>query len=206
MTTLVKGSNMSLTKATGGTLTRAQFRLRWQPRATSGDNFDPDAHAFMLGADGKMHAEEGWIFWGHMADEAGSVKLSGDDQVGGIGEDIDIDFTLLPADCVTVRLAVNIDQAKEREQNFGMITGASLEVIDLVTGQRIPDAYFDLSEDASTNRCMVFADIYRNPGNPNDIKLRHVAQGYDDGIDRLAEQLGLNIPAVAAKFGLNSKN
>ena len=49
--TLSKGSNLSLTKADPG-LERALVGLGWDPRTTSGDPFDLDASALLLGSNG----------------------------------------------------------------------------------------------------------------------------------------------------------
>ncbi len=51
--TLTKGSNLSLTKTDPG-LNKVLVGLGWDPRTTTGDAFDLDASALLLGADGKV--------------------------------------------------------------------------------------------------------------------------------------------------------
>ena len=53
--TLTKGSNLSLTKTDPG-LNKVLVGLGWDPRTTTGDAFDLDASALLLGADGKVRS------------------------------------------------------------------------------------------------------------------------------------------------------
>ena len=58
--------------------------LGWDPNSSStSHDFDLDASAFMLGADGQVPNEAFFVFYGNQASGDGSVKSSGDDQTGG---------------------------------------------------------------------------------------------------------------------------
>ena len=59
--TLSKGSNLSLTKADPG-LQMAMVGLGWDPRTTSGHQFDLDASALLVTASGKVYTETGATF------------------------------------------------------------------------------------------------------------------------------------------------
>ena len=58
---LEKGNNLSLTKTSPG-LTVATVGLGWDPRTTSGEAFDLDASALLIGADGKVRSSADFIF------------------------------------------------------------------------------------------------------------------------------------------------
>ena len=71
--------------------------LGWDPNTTGGADYDLDASAFMLGADGKLPADEFLVFYGNQNSKDGSVASSGDDTSGGNsdgGDDESIDVQL----------------------------------------------------------------------------------------------------------------
>ena len=51
-------------------------------------------------------------------------------------------------------------------------------------------ARYDLSEDASSETAMVFAELYRNAG---EWKFRAVGQGYASGLGGIARDYGVNV-------------
>jgi len=85
--TLTKGSNLSLTKTDPG-LNKVLVGLGWDPRTTTGDAFDLDASALLLGADGKVRSSADFIFYNQPAAADGSVVHKGDNRSGdGEGDD-----------------------------------------------------------------------------------------------------------------------
>ena len=84
--TLQKGGNLSLSK-TDPSLTKVLVGLGWDPRVTDGTEFDLDASAFMLGADGKVRSDADFIFYNQAKSIEGSVEHTGDNRTGeGEGE------------------------------------------------------------------------------------------------------------------------
>lgn len=188
--TLTKGSNLSLTKADPG-LERALIGLGWDPRTTSGEAFDLDASALLVGADGKVRSQDDFIFYNQLQAKDGSVVHQGDNRSGvgeGDDEQILIDLSLIAADVDRVVIAVSIDQADARGQNFGQIRGAYCRVLNQDTDQEV--VRYDLSEDAAPETSMIFAEIYRNRA---EWKFRAVGQGYATGLHGIATDFGISL-------------
>ena len=185
--TLEKGNNLSLTKTSPG-LTVATVGLGWDPRTTSGEAFDLDASALLIGANGKVRSSADFIFYNQPASADGSVKHLGDNRTGdgeGDDEQISVDLNAVGADVERVVIAVSIDKADERRQNFGQVRGAYCRVVDQ-DGQEI--VRFDLSEDASRETAMLFSEIYRNG---EEWKFKAVGQGYASGLAGIASDFGV---------------
>ncbi len=189
---LKKGEKVSLTKTAGAAgLTNILIGLGWDARVTDGTAFDADASAFMLTAAGKVVDEKGFVFYGNPVSAEGAVKHNGDNKTGaGDGDDetIDIDLTKVPAAITKIAVAVTIHEATERRQSFGQITSAFVRIVNKADGTEL--ARFDLSEDASTNTAMIFAEVYNHNG---EWKLNAVGQGYDGGLGALCGNFGIDV-------------
>ena len=184
---LSKGTNLSLTKTSPG-LTIATVGLGWDPRSTSGAAFDLDASAILVAANGKVRSSDDFIFYNQMATPDESVKHMGDNRTGegdGDDEQIVIDLAAVAADVLRIVIAVSIDRADERRQNFGQVRAAYCRVVDQ-DGEEI--VRYDLTEDAAQETAMLFAEIYRNNG---EWKFRAVGQGYTAGLAGIAKDFGV---------------
>ncbi|SHN12230.1 tellurium resistance protein TerD [Pseudomonas asturiensis] len=187
--TLQKGGNLSLSK-TDPTLTNVLIGLGWDPRATDGQEFDLDASAFLLGANGKVRSEADFIFYNQLKSADGSVEHAGDNRTGaGDGDDevVKVDLTRVPADVDKIVFVVTIHDADSRKQNFGQVGGSFIRVVNEKSSSEI--VRYDLAEDASTETAMVFAELYRNAG---EWKFRAVGQGYAGGLKAVANSYGMN--------------
>jgi tellurium resistance protein TerD len=188
--TLTKGNNLSLTKADPG-LERALIGLGWDPRTTSGEPFDLDASALLVGADGKVRSQDDFIFYNQLRSKDGSVVHQGDNRSGvgdGDDEQVLIDLSLIAADVERVVIVVSIDQADARGQNFGQIRDAYCRVLNQDTDQEV--VRYDLSEDAAPETSMIFAEIYSNRA---EWKFRAVGQGYATGLHGIATDFGISL-------------
>lgn len=162
---LVKGQRIDLTKGTG--LKIAAVGLGWDV----GDNFDLDAFAIAL-RDGKIKDTPADVLYfgspkvgGKPVLFNGGLTHSGDNLTGaGAGDDetILIDFSKLPADVTEVVIAVNIYEANNRRQNFGMVNNAFVRVYDFETKQEI--CKYDLTEDYSAQTALVTGKLYKKDG------------------------------------------
>ncbi|HKM15788.1 MAG TPA: TerD family protein [Marinospirillum sp.] len=187
--TLQKGGNLSLSK-TDPSLSKLLVGLGWDPRATDGAEFDLDASAFLLGANGKVRKDNDFIFYNQLKSSDGSVEHTGDNLTGegeGDDEQLKVDLSLIPADVEKVVFTVTIHGAEERNQNFGQVGGAFIRILNEVTGVEV--VRYDLAEDASTETAMIFAELYRNNG---EWKFRAVGAGYAGGLKSLANEYGMN--------------
>ncbi|POH59413.1 TerD family protein [Arthrobacter glacialis] len=186
--TLSKGNNLSLTKADPG-LSKAVVGLGWDPRTTSGEAFDLDASALLVGSNGKVRNNDDFIFYNQLEAKDGSVKHLGDNRTGegdGDDEQILIDLNAVSADIERVIIVVSIDQADARRQNFGQVRDAYCRVVN--QDNDIEIVRYDLSEDAASETTMVFSEIYRNGA---EWKFRAVGQGYASGLHGIATDYGI---------------
>lgn len=187
---LSKGGNVSLSKEAPG-LKKVLVGLGWDARAADGGDFDLDASAFLCGASGKVRSDSDFVFYNNLRSPDGSVEHTGDNKTGageGDDESIRLDLSKIPADVQKVVFSVTIHDAAARRQNFGMVSNAFVRIVNEEGGKEV--ARYDLSEDASTETAMIFAEIYRAG---NEWKFRAVGQGYKDGLGPLAKSLGVNV-------------
>lgn len=186
--TLQKGGNLSLTK-TDPSLTKILVGLGWDPRATDGTEFDLDASALLLGANGKVRGEADFIFYNQLKSVDGSVEHTGDNRTGaGDGDDevIKVDLSRVPADVDKVIFIVTIHDAEVRKQSFGQVGGSFIRVVNEVSGAEV--VRYDLAEDASTQTAMIFAELYRHGA---EWKFRAIGEGYAGGLKALANNFGM---------------
>ncbi|MFI3217775.1 MAG: TerD family protein [Methylococcales bacterium] len=187
---LNKGGNISLSK-TDPTLKNIIVGLGWDARPTDGADFDLDASAFMVKADGKVRSDSDFIFYNQMKSTCGSVEHTGDNRTGaGEGDDEALIVLLdkVPADIERIVFTVTIHDAENRKQNFGQVSNAFIRVVNKDSGNEV--ARFDLSEDASIETAMSFGEIYKHGG---EWKFKAVGQGYSGGLAALARQYGISI-------------
>jgi tellurium resistance protein TerD len=185
---LSKGNNLSLTKADPG-LKRAMVGLGWDPRTTAGAEFDLDASALLVGANGKVRSNDDFIFYNQLSAKNGSVVHQGDNRTGegeGDDEQILIDLSLVDPDVQRIVITVTIDQGDVRGQNFGQVRDAFCRVVNEDSQQEI--VRYDLSEDAASETAMIFSEIYRNGA---EWKFRAVGQGYTTGLRGIATDFGI---------------
>jgi tellurium resistance protein TerD len=187
---LSKGGNVSLTKTAPG-LTAVIVGLGWDPRTTTGADFDLDASALMVKADGKIVSDAHFVFFNNLTSPDGSVEHSGDNLTGGgdgDDEQIKVNLAGVPAEVDKVVFPVSIYDAETRQQSFGQVRNAFIRIINQADNAEL--ARYDLSEDASTETAMIFGELYRNAG---EWKFRAVGQGYATGLRGIALDFGVNV-------------
>ena len=187
---LSKGGNVSLTKEAPG-LTAVLVGLGWDARTTTGNDFDLDASAIMLTAEGKVLSDSHFVFFNNTKSPDGSVEHAGDNTTGeGDGDDeaLTVNLAGVPAEVTRVVFPVSIYDADSRGQSFGQVRNAYIRIVNQTGSAEI--ARYDLSEDASTETAMVFGELYRNG---SDWKFRAVGQGYASGLAGIAKDFGVNV-------------
>jgi tellurium resistance protein TerD len=189
---LNKGGNVSLTKEAGAAgLSKIAVGLGWDVRTTTGVDFDLDASALMVRADGKVVSDQHFVFYGNLTSPDGSVAHQGDNLTGeGEGDDevVDVDLTSVPAEVDRIVFPVSIYDADSKGQNFGQVINAFIRIVNAANGTEL--ARYDLSEDASSETAMVFGEVYRRE---SEWKFRAVGQGYASGLAGIARDYGVNI-------------
>lgn len=190
---LSKGQRVSLDKG----MTMALIGLGWDTnKYDGGADFDLDASAFLLGANGKVRSDADFIFYGNLKSVNGSVRHTGDNLTGdGDGDDevIILDLAKVPADVEKIAITVTIYDAEIRHQNFGQVSNAYVRVAkmanesDMVGTETLK---FDLVEEFSVETALVVCEIYRNNG---DWKFNAVGAGYQGGLAALCRSFGVNV-------------
>ncbi len=193
MVNLSKGQRVSLEKS----MTRALVGLGWDTNKYDGGfDFDLDAAAFLLGANGKVNRDEDFIFYNNLASRNEAVVHTGDNLTGeGDGDDevILIDFTKMPEDIEKIAITVTIHDAVNRRQNFGQVSNAYVRVAKILNDNDMTgeDAIrFDLVEDFSIETAIVVCEIYKKN---NEWKFNAVAAGYQGGLEALCRSFGVNV-------------
>lgn len=166
---LQKGQKISLSKEGAG-LGKVMLGLGWdeapQPRggffAAKPKPIDCDASLILL-KDGKWQGTRDLVYFGNLKHASGCVNHMGDNLTGagdGDDEQIMMDLASLPAEYDRAVVVVNIYQAKERSQHFGLISNAFVRLVDSRSNQEI--CKYNLSESYTGMTAMIFGEVYRH--------------------------------------------
>jgi tellurium resistance protein TerD len=188
---LSKGQKVDLTKGNPG-LKNIMVGLGWDVNAfDSGSDFDLDAAAFMLGADGRCPSDKEFIFYGNKEHTSGGVQHMGDNLTGagdGDDEQIKIDLSKIPASVEKVSFTVTIYEAEQRRQNFGQVSNAFIRIVDESNGTEL--IRYDLGEDFSIETAVVVGELYRNNG---EWKFNAIGSGFQGGLAALCAHFGIDV-------------
>ena len=183
---LSKGEAVSLSKKAPG-LKKLVIGLGWDVNASGGADFDLDASAFLLGANGKCAKSRDFVFYGNLEHESGAVKHLGDNLTGegeGDDEQIVIELSRVPAQYDRIVMVVNIYQCVQRKQDFGMIQNAFIRLVNAANNQEL--LKYDLSGDYQGRTAMIFGEVYRHNG---EWKFGAIGEGTNDpGLGELARR------------------
>ena len=102
----------------------------------------------------------------------------------GDDEQILIDLSKVPVEYDRIVIVVNIYQAVQRKQQFGLIENAFIRLVDGKTNKEM--CKYNLSEDYTGKTAMIFGEIYRYNG---EWKFNAIGQGTTDpGIGELVQR------------------
>ncbi len=190
---LQKGQRVSL----DNTMKLALVGLGWDTNKYDGqEDFDLDASAFLLGANGKLIRDEDFVFYNNLNGRDGAVVHTGDNRTGdGDGDDevIIIDFEKLPPEIERIAICVTIDDAERKRQNFGQVSNAYIRIAKIqdefdTVGEQV--LKFDLEEEFSIETALVVAEIYKKNG---EWKFNAIAAGYQGGLAAICRSFGANV-------------
>ena len=168
---LQKGQKVSLTKENAG-LSKVLIGLGWDEAKRSRGGFfapkpqaiDCDASALLLKS-GKLYDKTDIVYFGNLQHKTGAVWHMGDNLTGagdGDDEQIVVDLSRLPAEYDRIVVVVNIYQALQRKQHFGMIENAFIRLVDGKNNQEM--CKYNLTENYSGMTAMIFGEVYRHNG------------------------------------------
>lgn len=186
---LQKGQRVNLKKEDGSSLKRVMIGLGWDEAKKKGfgglfsakQDIDCDATAFVC-TNGKLINSNDIVYYHQLRHHSGCIIHQGDNLTGagdGDDEQIFVDLEKLPAQYDKVVFVVNIYQALQRKQHFGMVENAFIRICDNESGKEL--LKYNLSENYDNRTAMIFGEVYRNgdswkfaaigePTNDNDIK------------------------------------
>ena len=190
---LQKGQKVSLSKDNAG-LSKVIVGLGWDEAKPAKRGFfapkpqpiDCDASAILL-IDGKLRANDDVVYFNNLRHKTGTVQHMGDNLTGagdGDDEQIIVDLASIPQQYDRIVVVVNIYQAVQRKQHFGMIENAFIRLVDGKTNREM--CKYNLTENYSGMTAMIFGEVYRHNG---EWKFNAIGQGTNDpGIGQLAQR------------------
>ena len=188
---LSKGQKVDLTKGNPG-LKSIMVGLGWDVNAfDSGADFDLDAAAFLLGANGRCPTEKEFIFYGNLEHSSESVKHMGDNLTGageGDDEQIKVELSKVPENVTKIAFTATIYEPEQRRQNFGQVNNAFIRIYNELTGEEL--LRYDLGEDFSIETAVVFGELYKNNG---EWKFNAIGSGYQGGLAALCGNYGVDV-------------
>lgn len=191
MISLFKGQKIDLTKG-NPKLSKILIGLGWDTKKYDGGfDFDLDAAAFLLGANGKVQSDYDFVFYNNLTHSSGAVQHMGDNLTGagdGDDEQIKIDLSKVPANIDKIAFTVTIHEADSRRQNFGQVSNAFIRIVDESNGKEL--IRYDLGEDFSVETAVVVGELYRNAG---EWKFNAIGSGFKGGLRALCLNFGVNV-------------
>jgi stress response protein SCP2 len=189
---LQKGQKVNLSKENAG-LSKVMVGLGWDEVSQKRGLFAPkpqaidcDASAIML-KNGRLAGKDDLVYFGNLRHKSGSVQHMGDNLTGageGDDEQILVELTSVPLEYDRIIIVVNIYQAYQRKQHFGLIQNAFIRLVDAKTNVEM--CRYNLSDDYSNMTAMIFGEIYRHNG---EWKFNAIGQGTTDpGLGELANR------------------
>ncbi len=118
------------------------------------------------------------MYFGNLSHKTGTVRHMGDNLTGageGDDEQIIVDLDQLPAEYDRIVIVVNIYEANQRNQHFGMIENAFIRLVDGKTNQEM--CKYNLSENYTGMTAMIFGEVYRHNG---EWKFNAIGQATND--------------------------
>ena len=188
---LQKGQKVDLTTGNTG-LKTILVGLGWDeaPRKFSlfskHEDIDCDASALLISAQtGKLNGPVDVVYFGNLTHQTGAVHHMGDNLTGagdGDDEQILVELPKLGNAYSKIVFVVNIYQAMQRKQHFGMIKNAFIRLVDAEKGVEL--CRYNLSENYDGKTAMIFGEIYLYNG---EWKFNAIGEPTNDnGISELA--------------------
>ena len=188
---LTKGQKVDLTKK-NPSLKNIMVGLGWDVNEfDSGADFDLDAAAFMLGANGKCPTEKEFVFYGNLEHTSGAVKHMGDNLTGegdGDDEQIEVSLAKIPSNVERIAFTVTIYDAEPRRQNFGQVSNSYIRIVDADTDSEL--IRYDLGEDFSIETAVVVGELYKHNG---EWKFNAIGSGFQGGLAALCGHYGIEV-------------
>ncbi|WP_338676405.1 TerD family protein [Streptomyces sp. SCSIO 30461] len=174
---MLKGSNVPL----AATAVRAV--LRWSPGPGVPD---VDASALLLGADGRVRADEDFVFYNQPRHPSGLVRLMPKKRTAdGLTDTVQADIGTLDPSVDQVVLAASSDGG-----SFAGVRDLHIALYDAAQADGEPLAVFDVQAETGEETAIICGELYRRG---DGWKFRAVGQGYPTGLIGLATAFGISV-------------
>jgi tellurium resistance protein TerD len=137
--------------------------LGWELKV--GNPMDLDSSALMIGANGKLPADDFFVFYNNLKSPDGAVQHTGDNRTGiGEGDDemILANLDLIDPRVNEILIVVSIYDAPVRRHHFGLLKDAYIRILDAETKREV--LVYDLDADFSQFTDMAFGKLERVHG------------------------------------------
>ena len=146
---------------------------------------DVDVSAFLLGASGKVIGDSWFVFYGQTESPDHSTFFHSD---GGTDREIiSVDFTRLDPSVVRIVFVLTINEALEKNLNFGMLTDAYIRIMDSSGAELVS---FKMDEYYTNVTSMMIGELYLNNG---AWKFNAIGNGVAKDLAGLCEMYGVKV-------------
>jgi len=144
---------------------------------------DTDLSALLLNATGKVRGESDFVFYGAPSSPEGSVKYSDKKNAAdGYTHELTISLADVPADVEKVAITLTIDP--ETPKTFAEVKDLTFSILDGA------NELISFSASGDKENAFIIAEVYKRNG---AWKVRHVAQGFVNGLKGIATAFGVPI-------------
>ncbi|MDT0377327.1 TerD family protein [Streptomyces sp. DSM 42041] len=174
--TMLKGSNVPLAASA------VRAVLRWTPSGAGVP--DVDASALVLGAAGRVRADDDFVFYNQPRHPSGRIRHLGKGRDGnGTTDAVQADVSALEEEVHRILLVASADGG-----TFAQVSGLRLTLQDTANGEAL--AAFDIEPETGSETAMICGELYRRG---EGWKFRALGQGYDTGLTGLASEFGITV-------------
>jgi stress response protein SCP2 len=130
------------------------------------EEYDLDAIALVLGADGKLGGPQDAVFYNAKEHPGGAIWLTGDNRTGegdGDDEQIIVELDRVASAYQRILFVVSIYEGRKKQQHFGKVANAYIRAVD-AKGKEI--ARYNISGNSALDgQCsLTFAELVRENG------------------------------------------
>ena len=181
---LSKGERFNISKEAPG-LKKMAIALGCQVTET-GQSYEIDVSAFMLGADGKLPNDKYFIFYNNLQSCDGSLLQSIPDK-NNLGQEkktiYGVILEKINAEIEEITFAVTIHEAEKINANLSNIKNAFIKITNLDTENEL--VRYELKDNFSRETAVEFGRLYRKNG---EWRFQAVGAGYQAGLQSFVDK------------------
>ncbi len=189
MNDLKRGENISLTKISPQ-LNEIIIAVKWFKKLQDETEFEIDTSAFMLTSANKIRTDADFIFYNQPVSIDNAVILK--------NQLFKVALNNIHQDINKISFVLTLHDAKQKQQNFGMLEKIIVELFDFSNKQKLVS--YTLA-DAKLETAIILGQLYRHNA---EWKFKAIGQGYTDGLDVLARNYGVDVEADSSESAQKS--